>query len=530
MNSSIKATTTIDDLPVEMIVELFRHLELKDLAACPQVNKRWHSIYAAFRLDRLAVFGELMCVYKYTKWNYPVRRVEQKEQCSLVNFNRLIFNLVDKPLLSKLKNLALCVQKSTFDLDKLNRLNHLVHLEIQGSFNKKKVTLKLPKLKVLVAISFSIGRSLSIDCPELEVLVYNRNHVKLLEVKHPEISKLETDMMGSKLTRFNVECLLTKKFELISKATLLSLPKLKELNYNASISELWGWNSTVGKLAGVKAALQTFLDDLKILKRPGFKFTFAGFQMTSTMLNQIDFGVQVKRIGRIEYEQVSDEYVYMKNYQLIEPGALHFVSCVGYNRLMNNATGQIPNCFTQKFSRIEWVYVSVVQNEAHLLRFLKSLKWLRILNLDRPELSQQFYDQLPASAHFLSQLSLSLSGDLNRENAGGNVKELELNFDFIGELPHLFVIRIYKFVPFESLSTLIRWLGRLRYVTFYFRLKERKFCFSNFRWTDGDSKVWQIYEIIDRPSILFKSENTDEILNFLQTLKNQTLQDGKASD
>ena len=53
----------------------------------------------------------------------------------------------------------------------------------------------------------------SIDCPELNVLVYRETtNASLLKVKHPEtIRKLETSMFGPKLAPFkNVECLVTR--------------------------------------------------------------------------------------------------------------------------------------------------------------------------------------------------------------------------------------------------------------------------------------------------------------------------------
>ena len=528
MSSLTKATTTIDDLPVEMINELFRYLGLKDLAACSQVNKRWYSICITFRLDRLAVFDK----FKVSKWNYPERKVEKKELCPLVVFNRL----VGKRLLSNLKHLTLRVPECNFDTNKLNWLKHLVHLEIQG-FSNKKVYLELPKLKILVAPSFtssSIKRSLLIDCPELDVLIYNEyENVNLLEVKHPEtIRKLVTNMIGAKLTRFkSVEYLVTDSFDAIRKDTLLSLSRLKELHYNADISKLWRWNSRVGTLYRVKGVLLEFLDHWQVLRGSDFKFTFAGFKLTKKMLEQIDFGVQMRAgLDGIEREEVSKEYIYMRNYQLIEPGALHFINWVDYSRLMDSAPEGIPDCFTQKFNRIEWVYArSSVQDEAYLLRFLKSLSSLRTLSLSRPELSQKFYDQLPASAHLLTELSLSGPVNRYREIKRGNVKELELNFHFIGGLSQLAKFDIYKFVPFESLSSLVRCLGRLRFFVVFFRLKERKFRFSNIRPTDGGSKVWQISEQIIRSPVLFKSENLDEILAYLPTLKSQIL-GSEASD
>lgn len=67
-----------------------------------------------------------------------------------------------------------------------------------------------------------------------------------------------------------------------------------------------------------------------------FQFRFAGFQLTKTLLDEIDFGV-VESFGRDE-EAVSNVY------QLIEPDALQFIYQVNYNHRMSNVVGEFPAC------------------------------------------------------------------------------------------------------------------------------------------------------------------------------------------
>ena len=56
--------------------------------------------------------------------------------------------LMDNPLLSNLKYLALCAHNTRFDLNKLNRFRDLLHLEIDIKFSHPK-KFSFPKLKVL---------------------------------------------------------------------------------------------------------------------------------------------------------------------------------------------------------------------------------------------------------------------------------------------------------------------------------------------------------------------------------------------
>ena len=75
--------------------------------------------------------------------------------------------------------------------------------------NVKKVTLNLPKLKILVFYWFELSPPLVVDCPMLSVLVYDGEYKETVKLKHSEtIRKLDTWMSGSKLAQFkNVECL-----------------------------------------------------------------------------------------------------------------------------------------------------------------------------------------------------------------------------------------------------------------------------------------------------------------------------------
>ena len=90
-------------------------------------------------------------------------------------------------------------------------------------------------------------------------------------------------------------------------------------------------------------------------------------------VDQIDFGVQIDEGSEREHE--FNEYVYMKNYHLIEQSALHFVWSVNYTGLLNHVTGEFPRCFAQDFTDIEVVLVDAIVNDPdHLFWFSKSLE------------------------------------------------------------------------------------------------------------------------------------------------------------
>lgn len=488
------STTNIENLPLEMINELFKYLPLKDLAVCSMVNKCWNSIYSNFKVCKLFVDDDrYLEPLKWFDLNRTVREAEQLND--LEKFGRL----VEKPLLSNLKYLALC-DLLKFDLNKLNRFQQLVHLEVNSLYNLKTLHLNLPKLKVLAFHNFNWDCSLLIDCPLLSTLCYIGEDANLLEVKHPEtIHKLETGMIGAKLIPFkNVECLITWKLEAIDKATLLSLPKLRELQFNNYIKCVFVEGPAYGTVDRVKRMLNEFMNEAKKLRDSDFRFSFSGFQLTN--MDQIDFGMQVDEETGIGF--VTDEHLYMKNYHLVEPGALQFIRSVDYTLLLSGVTGEFPRCFPQKFTGIHWVEATgQVQDSDHFLWFLKSLRLLRSLVLERTGLGQEFYDQLPASIHLLARLQLR---DGHCEN--------ELNFDFIDQLS-LSDLVILPSLSFESLPTLVRWLGRLERGYFSVRLKDDVFDILK-----HELKEWRIESYNEE---LFKSKNPDEIAGFFKALQDK---------
>ena len=475
--------TSIEDLPPEMIYELFRHLQPKDLIICSRVNKRWHSIYSGVRLERLAAITGFL--YPLGNWRYSTRKVQHAELCHPIVLSRL----AKTPLLSKLKYLALCGYRTQFDLNTLNVFDQLVHLEINIEHRNSRgeeASLHLPKLRLLSFLQFVPFCHLSIDCPELNTLIYTEpSYMKLLDVKHPEtICKLDTEMFGSQLVAFRgVQCLVARKFKAINKATLQSLPSLKELHYNVSVESAFLQSSDeVGTPSQMKQKLREFLDHTNRLEAPDFRFRFAGFRLTKTTLNEIDLDglIEEREIegeddegdrqeGReIEVrERMSNEYVYMRNYHLIEPDAtLEFVDHLNYSRLMASVTGEFPGCFFKKFTQVQSVEVDgAVQDEAHLLWFLKSLNSVRKLELKDCQLSQAFYDQLPSAVDSFTELSLGKYGE----------NELQLNFDFIGKLALLASLHVGQYLSFESLKSLTHRLDEFTKGTFCFRWKSETF-------------------------------------------------------
>ena len=525
--SSPTKPTVIEDLPLEMICELFRHLHLKDLAACSMVNKRWQLAYSDFKLERLVVFDQCDYYYLVGEWRYSDREVEDKELCHL----RTLKSLADKPLVSKLKHLLLCDYCSGFDPNQLNCFQNLVHLEINTEYISKdinEISLRFKKLKILTFNKEIVCRYVNqktrflVDCPELNVLLYRENTQfekvrTYLDIQHPEkIRKLETNMVVSELARFkNVECLITDNLEVISKSALEALPKLKELHFNQCIWSLFKSNSKrPGTMNRIKRILREFLTDLEVFSKPDFKFRFAGFPLTETMLEGLDFGMETleDRDRWLTFEKVSNEFIYMKNYQLIHPDdTLRFIRRLDYNCLIANVTNEIPSDFFKKLGSVQVIVCGAVGELNHLLWFLSSLgSKVKEIEIEGVQLKQYFYDQLPSVTPSLVILRIK------RVSLCRN--ELQLCFNFIDKLPRLSMIFITEGLTIESISSLVRCSDKVTDVSFFYQTKKNTFPAQKSRALDSEGLWWFSASF---PSYS-KTTNPDELINYFVKLKEET--------
>ena len=486
-----------------MICELFMHLCPRDLIVCSMVNKRWHSLFSGFRLHKLAVMLNWRDGFRVKKWSYPERRIKDQEVCQ----TNVFLHLIDWPLLSNLKHLALYGEWSALDSNMLNNFlngcSQLVQIEFSLFSYGARMHLKLPKLRVLVFDPLCASYAVSFDCPKLNVLFFRDCLVSRLEVKKPEtIRKLETNLLDStRLVQFqNVECLVTDNIKMICRSVLLVLTKLKELHFNERIREVV---LNIGSTYQLKQKLKEFLADVQELKGVDFKFKFAGFRMNKQILDQIDLGDQ----NGWEYMPPSDEYVYMRNCHLIEPdGALSFIYKVDYSALMGNVTGgELPTCFFRKFTGIQSVYVGGrIQDVNHFLRFLRSLSLLRCLTLRDLCLGQEFYDQLPASARYLDTFTLH-EPVIDKE-------EQQINFGFITQLSRLTLLEILSEISCESLASLLSYLGKLKESRIHFSFNGNLATITFLKRANGSKR----YEVFWDTKKVLETENPGQVLNFFQ--------------
>ena len=495
---------TIDDLSDDLIGKIFQHLfHPKYLAACSLVNKRWHSLCSDFKMAGLVVIGD--SALRIGDCYSNLQLDEDRDVCGPEWFERSL----GRPLLANLKHLTLNIADTAeFDVDQLNCLNELVHLEVNvGASDGTKMHLNLPKLNFLALRFFGESSPLSIDCPQLSalVLIFKQGKHVDTEVKHSEtIKKLETDMLGVEFAPFReVEVLATRQMRTICRATLLALPKLKELHYKEDIKYAFDGCSA----QQLKLKLGQFMEEASELKGFDFRFVFAGFPLSLANVDRIDLGVRAQDVP----ESICSEYVYSTNYELLDPDTqLDFVSSLDYARLAySQYDDPIDYDFLKKFTRVRFVKTSAVVTDyaEDFLDFLWSLGSVRSLCLEEAKLDQSFYDQLPGVTPQLVLLQL------REYEISEPSKQAPMFFDFIGQLPHFSRFVTNQQLSYESISSLVGWLGRPSMENFVFQLKEKSFGVTK----TPDSSTISVFDG-DLQRTVFETSRPDEIRGFFKPM------------
>lgn len=348
------STANFDDLPAEMISEIFHHLNFNDLISCKQVCRRFCEIVGELRIRCLHV-------------RYP----EEAEAYSSEFCHPNLFKIqVAQPILSRLRSLTIA---HSFDLDLniLNQFGELVQLRIGYiRHDQPKLVLSLPKLRILEFFE-EAGCKVTVDCLNLERLFCFGWYLDSeFAVKHPEtIHTLQTDFHDRSLQPFkNVEYLSCRRnYKIFDESTLLALPKLKEIRYSGHFGEFHQRSYGGHQWQNVLARLRRFMESKRTLEKFDLRVFFGCVEL-----------VNDKPINEYEFEQyhANAERFYMINYpQLLKTDALE----VNYSRLMDIlGNDQIPDDYFDKFSHISTVKVDERQgkriDQEHLLWFLKSLK------------------------------------------------------------------------------------------------------------------------------------------------------------
>ena len=345
---------TINHLPPEMVIHLFRNLNLSELIEKKLVCKLWNDLISThLKITRLVI--DLNQRKKDPWWLLSQQVDEYREVCH----PNLFVSQHRNQILTNLKYLRIQLFDSwdDFNLNDLNGFVQLVQLEVRCKVSGEliKIDWSLPNLEVL---NFQFHKTagvgslrISIDCKKLKSLFYYEDENDLIELKTPEtITTLEGDFNGWKLAKFkNVEIYKCHtRSEIINGWSIPKLPKLKVLEM---CEELEAFKNVLDWPDTVKRFLKQLLADLRKELRPDLRLFFAGIEISDDLfVDRLDMRTIQASQGFIE--KTSNEHFYFGDYP--EDGKpklqneLAFVENADYNRLMS-LVHEIPPDYFRRF-------------------------------------------------------------------------------------------------------------------------------------------------------------------------------------
>ena len=458
-------STTIRDLPPEMVCELFKHLNLKQLLKMKSVCKLWNELISRMKIERLNVDVSYRCFNDRGEVWYETHRPQlERDLCR----PKLLIGLCKKPMLAALKYLKIynphnnvCFELDDFDFNELNTLQQLVQLDLRA--NDQNLKLNLPNLQIFSLTRSNDDYSLSLNCPKLRVLrYYEPNGANSLHVQHPDtIRILDTSMSGGKLTRFrNVEVLRT---ESLLDSSILKLKNLKTLHLNMPLAYAPD-DYIPEEFYGLVEGIEDFMQAKRRLNRSDLEVYFAGVRLVKNNLSDIESNLRV-RIG----SHIEPEALYVKHFDRLQ-AEVGFFNRVDYNRLIA-LMKPLPEQFFERFWNLREVTVTSPVDEEHVLDFLQKIRLVRRLDLQGPLLTQAFFDRLP---DVCSPTHFTLDECSEEKNT------IQLDFAFIGKLVKLSSAEILRDLSWESVQSLIL---ALRFITHFWD------CDVSFKFKGADLSV-----------------------------------------
>ncbi|XP_037052374.1 uncharacterized protein LOC119085927 [Bradysia coprophila] len=229
----------IDDLPNDVLNEIFKHLAIKTFMRCRRVNKRWKSAIdeymPRYRVNELVIYNdEDECGVMVDTFFYIDKPIDKD-----IMFRNSDLKLIQNiPLrldsLTRLKLEGVLIfrwgSKAKVDLSILNTLTALEHLELPV-VNPKNTTISLPVLRILYIYSTGSRRGLTVDCPKLEIFGCEEDLGTIHFVHTQSIKELQIQSVPRNMEEFeNVEVFRTSSPHSLFVRILVQLTGLRELH------------------------------------------------------------------------------------------------------------------------------------------------------------------------------------------------------------------------------------------------------------------------------------------------------------
>ena len=461
----------MDQLPLELHLRIFRQLGLSDLMSLRLVCKKFEYIVRGLKIRELVFvknenFLESISNHfnEFSEFWFTLN--ETKDLRAIFSFSRYLLSssfFLGGPFnVRSLKRLSIYSLNDAqrIQLEDINRFQQLQELEI--GFDRQthkdlgaKQVLSLPNLKALQIVSYYNQNGIEIDAPNLWALklpnnlqekdfktsgiVFDnlKNDISSLQFKHPgSIRFLTTSHMAEHQNydaKFSKVEYLQRKFSYVELEPILAkFPNLRRLNLLGDF--LLGFSiKEFIRIANLVSALQKpnlkvyFLDieisnDRKLIAdfkfhNDAFEKTFATDTLCSECKSDI-LALQLKNYrllkDRAENVQI---LLYDDLIDIIQNRGCRFRDGTGPANKRSDSANRLANHLPVNFFRRYTAIVAIItekriEDEEYFRRFVENCKNLRALNLGNSEMSQSFFDELPAIS-LLDYLCLDEPNELN---------------------------------------------------------------------------------------------------------------------
>lgn len=400
----------MDNLPIELIHHIFRHIALEDLVTCRLVCRKFKYVVEERKVSELIV-TKYVCPWFYSN--------KEADLNCVIKLDKILFVSAELKLHQNLRRLRIEFKGSKLALNFVNSLQQLEELDISyHSDIDRHCRLVLPNLRVLSAhcLHFEQTMTFELKSPKLEAIrcaqLEDVRFENPLTVKHYEGDYYDDSIQMFKNLQ-SMHC--NYAYDYFDRDVLTNFGDLKELRLYWTGLGFDRQRSSDD--AYVLNLVEYIMKQKLVLRRTDFRLYLQGVEIRNknllvdkTYLNELDFQ--------------------MRNYELLDRVPSSIPLQIDYAALVK-LKSEIPADFFMKYTSIQIVKAKEkVANGDQLISFLKTTACtLEYLSLKNTKLTQEHYNQLPQLAE-LNGLKIN--------------EETELDYAFVLQMKALRTLKIKK--------------------------------------------------------------------------------------
>ena len=360
----------MDNLPLELYQAIFEFINFNDLLNARLTCKKFNEAIKHFHVNELCFIS---LKKRRTFWNYANKPANNlysiNDHSKLFTLNNSLFNV---QFLRRLKiddYGSGAIKLSLINL--INKLEHLIELEITLYLEDEHSILSLPKLKALSIFVCRRSRN--------QFLQLNTSRLEFVKLQCYQLESIIKFSQPSSIEHLSVE----KLNENFIENTLALFQNLKSIFINCKHEE-------IGELLIQKSSLE---------KRE-IKVYFKNVQLLEDDFNQEFISGNVFLVN---LDNLNHDRQLLPNFKKIMQNYERLVNCHNFQMLNYSKQAKqmksdlIPSNFFGKFFNIQIMHVrGAVKDEYHLTNFIKNCHNLYELKLSKSLLTNTFYSALPA--------------------------------------------------------------------------------------------------------------------------------------